>query len=86
MMSHIGYLAWNCGSAYSDARTGGRPPWTEMYFWFSSLRRHRMASNASARCRVVRATARFSPPMVALAGRPGSTAGYGAKPNTRRLA
>ena len=75
MMVYIGYLAWNCGSEYSDARTGGRPPWIEMYFWLSRLRRHLMASNASALWPVVRATARFSPPIVTLAGWPGSTPG-----------
>lgn len=45
-----------------------------------------MASNASARWRVVLATARFAPPMVTLAGRPGATPGYGAKPKTFWLA
>src|SRR6201999_2839759 len=82
MTSYMGYFAWNCGSEYSDARTGGRPPSIETYFWLARLRMHLTASKASALCRVVLATARLSPPSVTLAGWPGTTPGYGAKPNT----
>ena len=53
MIAYCGYFAWNCGSEYSEVRTAGRPPSIEVYFWFSTLRRHRMASNASALCVVV---------------------------------
>ena len=68
MMSYIGYFAWNCGSEYSEVRTGGMPPSSAANFSFCGSRRHRIASNASALCRVLLATARFSPPIVTLAG------------------
>ena len=86
MIAYCGYLAWNGGSEYSEVRTAGRPPSIEVYFWLSTSRRQRMASKASALCRVVLATARFSPPSVTLAGSPSRTAGYGAKLNTFWLA
>ena len=74
-MPYIGYVAWNRGSEYGEVRTGGNPPSIAMYLWFCRLRRHRTASNASPRWRVVLATARFKPPMVTLAGCPATTAG-----------
>ena len=30
MISYCGYFSWNAGSSYSDARTAGRPPSTEV--------------------------------------------------------
>ena len=32
MIVYIGYLAWNCGSEYSEVRTAGRPPSIDTYF------------------------------------------------------
>src|ERR1700682_1436256 len=86
MIAHFGYFAWNVGSSYSDARTAGSPPSTDVYRWFSTLRKQRIASHASARCWLVLATARLSPPSVTLADSPGRTPGYGANPKTFLLA
>ena len=62
---------------------GGTPSLIAANFWFSALRRHSTASNASSGYRLYLLTARLTPPMVTRLGVPASTAGYRAQPTLR---